>query len=418
VHSRLSRLAQNLANRGGPVAGCLAALAAFVNNEPPLRVAIAAIAAYAALAHAAVASVPAIHIARGVLEGLRRGISYRSPADWDRAGDVSIAAFCARGTVLLGEPELADLESIGKMSAEQVLSLAAGAESASSHPVAAAVRRAASARRIRPNAVRSPVVQPGLGVSAIAASGEPLLVGSRALMLREKVSVALAEQKITDIESHGREVLLVASGGKLAGVIGLQDGLRPGARAAVQHLLDAQVEPVLLSGDSRETCEAIGRALDIEHVRAETLAEDRAREIERLSQGGLTVAVIGRSRPDESALSAAHVAVAMPSPGASGEWAVMLASDDVRDGALAISLARRTNSQARAGLILAFSPPIVFSLLAVFGLLPPACGPLGAIGAAMAAALQARATDRDRLMPSPESRRSSHRLTGRLAKTT
>ncbi|HEY3593854.1 MAG TPA: HAD family hydrolase, partial [Polyangiaceae bacterium] len=407
-----------IANRGGPIAAALSALAAIANGEPALRVALLAIASYAAIAHAAVASVPAILIARGVLEALRRGIAYRSAADWDRAGDVSIAAFCARGTLLLGEPELADLEPVGRLTSEEVLSLAAGAESGSSHPVATAVRRAAAARRIRPNAVRSPVVQPRFGVSAIAASGEPLLVGSRALMLREKVSVALAEQQIADIEGRGRQVLLIAAGGKLVGVMGLQDGLRPGARAAVQHLLDAQVEPVLLSGDSRETCEAIGRALDIDHVRAEILAEDRPHEIERLAQGGLTVAVVGRSRADEAVLSAAHVAVALPSHGgASGEWAVMLASDDVRDGALAISFARRTKSQARKALIFALAPPVVFSLVAAFGFLPPVLGPLAAIAGAMAATLHARTAERDGLLQVPDARRNSLRLTGRLAKT-
>jgi P-type E1-E2 ATPase len=223
--------------------------------------------------------------------------------------------------------------------------------------------------------------------------------------------------KIAEIEAHGREVLLVAAGGKLVGVMGLQDGLRPGARAAVQHLLDAEVEPVLLSGDSRETCEAIGRALDIDHVRAEILAEDRPREIERLGQGGLTVAVVGRSRADEGALSAAHVALAMPPHGASGEWAVMLASDDVRDAALAISLARRCKSRARTSLVLALAPPIVFSLLAAFALLPPAFGPLAAIAGAMAAALHARPSERGRSGAAPDAPLVSHPFTGRLAKS-
>jgi len=135
------------------------------------------------------------------------------------------------------------------------------------------------------------------------------------------------------------------------------------------------------------------------------------------SQGGLTVAVIGRSRPDESALSAAHVAVAMPSPGASGEWAVMLASDDVRDGALAISLARRTKSQARAGLVLAlFAFRSFFRFLAVFGLLAPGVRTFGGDrrrhgGRPSGAGHRSRSAG-----ASQESHRTSHRLTGRLAK--
>ncbi len=385
----------------------VAALAAFANGESQVKIALAGIAAYAAITTAAAGSMVAVHVGRGILEGLRRGVVYRGPLDWDRAGDVSIAAFCARGTLLLGEPELADLESVGKLGEEQVLALAAGAESSSTHPVAMAIQRSAVARRIRPDAVRSPTVQAGLGVTAVASTGETLVVGSRALMLKEKISVAIAEQKIAEIEAHGRQVLLIALAGKLVGVLGLQDGLRPGARAAVQHLLDAQVEPVLISGDSRETCEAIGRALDIEHVRPEILSGDRAVEIERLAQGGVTVAVLGNPRTDEAAMSAADVPVAMPSAGgASGEWGVMLASDDVRDGALAISLARRTKNEARTALVLAISPGMILALAVAFGLLPAAYAPLAALMGAVASALHARTTDLTRTTPVPISKAS------------
>jgi len=400
VHARIARIGRLLAGRGGPLAFVVAGFAAVANGESPLAVALTATAAYAAITTAAVASMAAVHVGRGILEGLRRGVAYRSAVDWDRAGDVSIAAFCARGTLLLGEPELADLEAVGRLDDARVLALAAGAESTSTHPVALAVQRAALARRIRPDAVRSPSVQPGLGVLAVASTGETLAVGSRALMLREKISVAIAEQKIAEIEAHGREVLLVAMAGKLVGVVGLQDGVRPGARAAVQHLLDAQVEPVLISGDSRETCEAIGRALDIDHIRPEILLGDHAVEIERLAQGGVTVAVLGSPRSDEAALSAADVAIAMPGlGGASGEWGVMLASDDVRDGALALSLARRTKHQARTGLILALAPGVLFSLAVAFGLLPPAYAVLAGLLGALASALHARTTDLTRTAP-------------------
>jgi cation transport ATPase len=405
VHAKIARTARAIADRGGPVAMLLAALAAFANGESPVKIALAGIAAYAAITTAAAGSMAAVHVGRGILEGLRRGVVYRGPLDWDRAGDVSIAAFCARGTLLLGEPELADLEGVGKLTEEQVLALAAGAESSSTHAVAMAIQRSAVARRIRPDAVRSPTVQPGLGVTAVASTGETLVVGSRALMLKEKISVAIAEQKIAEIEAHGRQVLLIALAGKLVGVLGLQDGLRPGARAAVQHLLDAQVEPVLISGDTRETCEAIGRALDIEHVRPEILSQDRAVEIERLAQGGVTVAVLGNPRTDEAAMSAADVPVAMPSPGGgSGEWGVMLASDDVRDGALAISLARRTKNDARNGLVLAISPGAILALAVAFGLLPAAYAPLAALVGAVASALHARTTDLMRAAPLPAPR--------------
>jgi cation transport ATPase len=117
-------------------------------------------------------------------------------------------------------------------------------------------------------------------------------------------------------------------------------------------------------------------------------------DIERLSQGGVTVAVIGHPRTDEAALSAADLAVAMPSlGGAPGEWGVMLASDDVRHGALAISLARRTKYEARTALVLALAPGVAFALAVAFGVLPAAYAPLAGLFGAAASSLHARATD-------------------------
>ncbi len=250
------------------------------------------------------------------------------------------------------------------------------------------------ARGVRPDGVRSPNVLPGLGVTAVASNGQQLVVGSRALMLRERISVASAEAKITELEAMGRSVMLVALGSRLVGAIGLQDGLRPGARAAVQHLLDVNVEPVLLSGDSRETCEAIGRALDIEHVRPEVLPSERGEEIRRLSEGGAVVAVLGRSPTDDVALTAADVSVTLASAGASSaEWSVGLASDDVRDAAYALRIAHRTRAEGRLSLILTLAPGIGAALAVAFGIVPPAVAPLAALAGTLAVVLRLRAAE-------------------------
>lgn len=305
-----------------------------------------------------------------------------------------MAAFCARGTLLLGEPEVANVEPIGDVEPERVLALTAGAEAGVTQPMATAVLRAARVRGVRPDGVRSPNVQPGLGVTAVASSGQPLVVGSRALMLKERISVAAAEPKILELEAMGRTALLVALGGRLVGVVGLQDGLRPGARAAVQHLLDVGVEPVLLSGDARETCEAIGRALDIEHIRPEVLPADRGDEVRRLADGGATVAVVGRSPGDDVALGAADVSAALGSAGSStAEWGIQLASDDVRDAAYAIRLAHRAKSEARLGLLLTLVPGVGSALGVAFALVPPAIAPLAAVLGTIAALFRLRARD-------------------------
>ncbi|MEO7036135.1 MAG: HAD family hydrolase [Polyangiaceae bacterium] len=391
VHAPMARAGRLTAERGAPFIAGFAALSAYAGNADNMQILLLAVGVLGAFAQPGVAEVGGLHVARAVLESLRRGIVFRSAAGFERAGSVTATVFSARGTLLLGEPEVANIEAFGTLEPEQVLALVAGAESGESHPVATAVMRAARARSVRPDGVRSPSVQVGLGVTAVAASGQALVVGTRGLMLRERISVASAEGRITDLETMGRSVLLVALGGRLVGLIGLQDGLRPGARAAVQHLLDVSVEPILLSGDARDTCEAIGRALDIDHLRPEISPTERGDEIRRLADGGAVVAVVGRSPMDDNALAAADVAIALSAAGSStSEWSVQLASDDVRDAAYAVRLAHDARREARLGLALTLAPALVGTALATLNLVPVAVAPLFAMAGTLAAVIRAR----------------------------
>jgi Cu+-exporting ATPase len=233
---------------------------------------------------------------------------------------------------------------------------------------------------VRPDNVRNPTIHAGLGITAIASNGERLVVGSRGLMLEERVSVALADNRITELEAQGRSVLLAALAGKVVGLIAMQDGLRAGARAAVQRLVDAKIEPVLLSGEARETCETIGRALDIDHIRPEVLPTDRGAEVRALAEGGHTSAVIGHPATDDGALGAADIAVAMSAAGSTpGEWAIAMASDDVRDAVLALTIARSARDRVRGALVIGLTPGILAVLALAFGVLPPVFVPIVAL---------------------------------------
>jgi cation transport ATPase len=391
VFAPMARVGRLTASRVAPFIAGFAALAAYAGNADNMQILLLSVGVLGAFAQPGVAEIGGLHVTRGILESLRRGIVFRTALAFERAGSVTATVFSARGTLLLGEPEVANIEAFGALDPEQVLALVSGAESGESHPVATAVMRAARARGVRPDGVRSPTTQPGLGVTAVAASGQALVVGTRGLMLRERISVASAEGRITDLETMGRSVLLVALGGRLVGLVGLQDGLRPGARAAVQHLLDVSVEPVLLSGDARDTCEAIGRALDIDHLRPEIPPTERGDEIKRLADSGAIVAVIGRTPTDDGALAAADVSIALSAAGSStAEWSVQLASDDVRDAAYAVRLAHDARREARLGLALTLGPALVGTALAALNLVPVAAAPLFALAGTLAAVVRAR----------------------------
>jgi cation transport ATPase len=159
----------------------------------------------------------------------------------------------------------------------------------------------------------------------------------------------------------------------------------------VQHLLDAEIEPVLLSGDARKSCEALGRTIDIEHLRPEVLPADRGREVERLKSGGAQVAVIGQSPTDEVALSAASISIALPSAGTPNlDHDVELATNEVQRAALALGLARGCRSRATYSLAIALGGALVCVLGAVALSAPLAFVPLGCLGFTLVATISAQ----------------------------
>jgi cation transport ATPase len=411
VAAPLVAFVRSAVERGAPAAAVLIAGAVYADNGSWLDVAMAACAGGYALASTAAVAGAALAHARGHVAAQRHGIVYKDADAFDRAARADVAVVCSRGTILLGEPEIVVVEAITKdgVSSQKwlrtpppneagppaagatesdiarVLAIAAGAEMSSTHPFASAILREARARGIRPDNVRSALGHSGLGVTALSASGDRVIVGSRAFLLQEKVSVAIADARASELEAQGRSVLLVAVGGRLCGLLALQDGLRPGARAAVQRLHDAHIEPVLLSGEARDTCETIARALDIEHVRPEILPSDRAAEVRALADDGRIVAALGHASSDDGALGAADVSIAMGAAGsAPGEWGVPLASDDVRDAALSLTIPRACRDRARVALVVGFVAQAIGAFGIAFGVMPPSLVPVLAFLAAAA----------------------------------
>jgi P-type Cu+ transporter len=387
--------------RGAPVVAIVVGAAIYASNGSWLDVIVAAASGGFGLAAIAALGAAATAHARGHAVAQRRGIVYKDAIAFDAAARADVAVVCSRGTILLGEPEIVAIEAISKdglhgisernlkgaidEETKRVLAIAAGAELSSTHPFASAILHEARARNIRPDNVRSALGHSGLGVTALAPNGDRVIVGSRAFLLQEKVSVAIADKRTSALEAQGRSVLLVAVGGRLVGLIALQDGLRPGARAAIKRMHDARIEPVLLSGEARETCETIARALDIEHVRPEVLPADRGAEVRALADGGRVVAALGHASTDDGALGASDLAVAMGAAGAApGEWGVALASDDVRDAALSLTIPRSARERARVALVVGGIAQAAGTMALAFGLAPPVVLPVFGVLAAAA----------------------------------
>ncbi len=373
---------------GMPLAAVLVGSATYAGNEAWPDVVIAASAGAYAVAGFASATAVSMAYAFGLREAQRRGITYRDAAAFDAAARADVAVVCSRGTVLLGAPEIVAVEPLSGLrvsgassphgvDAARLLAIAAASLSGSQDSAAEAISRLTPAADVAAEKLRIVRAYDGSGVVAVGVDGTVTTVGTRAFLLEEKISVALADARIRELEAEGRSVLLVALEGRIVGLLASQDALRSGARAAIQRLHDAHIEPIFLSGEARDTCDTIAQALAIEHVRPEILSSRRGDEVRALQEGGHVVAVIGHPSSDESALLAAHVAVVMMAAGATTrEWGVALASDDVRDAAHALTIPRVWRDRAKVAALLGAAAQGIVLLGLAFGAAPPMFAPI------------------------------------------
>ncbi len=332
-----------------------------------------------------------------------RGVVFRDASALERAGRVTAAALCTDGTVTHGTCQLVEVNPLGKpQESAELTALAMGAEVvAEPHPIAEAVRIFGEERGITPTALRRAAYAPGRGVTALIDGGAALVIGNRHSLLQAGVSVAVADREAQRAESLGRTVIFLAVGGRARALFVLEDPVRPEARAAVQQLIDLDVEVLLLSGDHRATVEALARTLDITHVKAELSGDERAAEVGRLREAGGVVAVIGRSPADETSLAMADVALTLDAAGSTMEGDLAVASGDVRDAAWALSIARRARRTAQAVVTTTIVGGLSVAIASAIGVLHPLAAVVAAFGidawALPSAARLLRRTRRERL---------------------
>jgi P-type E1-E2 ATPase len=312
--------------------------------------------------------------AAAALAAAERGVTFASAHALDRAGRVTSAVLCSHGTVTEGTPEVVEAYSIGDAPSTlaAVIGLAAAVEQDAAHPTARALVAHARATGAPLPTVRRVTVVPGRGVRASGPDGEVVLVGSRQLLLDEATSVAAVEPEVQAAEARGLSVVFVAVDGKARAWIALRDEVRNGARAAVQRLIDLDIDALIVSGDHRGSVEALAKSVDVDHVKAELGPEERVAEVRRLREVGGRVAVVGRVISDAEVLAAADLPVLLGAAGSpESERGVALASDDLRDASAALWMARAASRDALRASVSAVAAGAVLVAIGALGLAAP-----------------------------------------------
>ncbi len=296
---------------------------------------------------ALVISTPA-SLLSGIANAARAGVLFKGGAALEALAGVRAVVFDKTGTLTRGVLEVTDVVPLDGHDAAAVLSIAAAGEQRSEHHLATAIVAAARAQGAAmplPDAFRG---VPGQGVVA-SINGTEVVVGSAHLVERVCAGVpAAAVEAMTRLEAGGKTAVLVAADGRVVGVIGLADRVRPEAPAAIASLHRLGVEHVgIITGDNARVAQAVGSTLGIARVEARLLPEEKVEAIRRLRGAGQAVAMVGDGVNDAPALAASTVGVAMGRTGtdAALETAdVVLMHDDLRRLVYAIELARRART--------------------------------------------------------------------------
>lgn len=264
----------------------------------------------------------------------RNGILVKDRLALEELRNIDVILFDKTGTLTKGSHRVTAVAAIDDE--DEILALAAGAESESEHPLARAITAAAKENRPIPTATDFRAMS-GRGVTATVdgsfiAVGGPALLRERSLEVPSDLSAA-AESWI----ARGAAVLYVIVDGTVRGAISLEDEIRPESRIAMDQLHDLGVDVAVITGDAQQVADTIADELNIDHVWAEVLPEDKHEKVLELQGEGKRVAMVGDGVNDAPALAQADVGIAI---GAGTDVAIesagiVLASDDPR-GVVAI----------------------------------------------------------------------------------
>ena len=310
----------------------------------------------------------------------RAGMIAKGGVALENLAKAKVAVFDKTGTLTTGTFAVTQVRTAG-MERDQLLRLVAGAESASSHPIARAIVAAADARETRVENLKE---IPGRGISAVV-EGHQVFAGNRLLM---------EESGFTPEEVQaGGTAVYAAVDGRYAGCILLEDTVKPGAREALAELDTLGIrETVMLTGDREHAAASVAKRLGLTRWFAGLLPQDKVERVRELRKSGDTLIFVGDGVNDAPVLALAGVGVAMGGIGSDAAVEasdLVLLKDDLRSLPKAIRISRKTMAVARQNIVFALAVKFIVLLLSIFGIATMWLAVFADVGVAVLAILNA-----------------------------
>ncbi len=309
----------------------------------------------------------------GTGKGAENGILIKSGEALEIAHSIDTVVLDKTGTITEGKPQVTDVIPIG-IGEEELVSIAAGIEKGSEHPLADAILEYAKNKNIIPQSMQNYQAIFGKGIKA-GKDNIIYLAGNAGMLEEQGIDIANIKQTMDGLADDGKTPLIFAKGQELLGIIAVADVEKITSKEAIQLFKDMHINVVMLTGDNKKTAEALRKRLNIEEVIAEVLPEDKERHIKALQLAGHKVAMIGDGINDAPALARADLGIAI---GAGTDVAIesadaVLIRNDLLDAVSVVRLSRAVIRNIKQNLFWAFFYNIIGIPLAA-GLLYPTFG--------------------------------------------
>ncbi len=238
------------------------------------------------------------------------GVLIRNGEALQSAGKLDSMVLDKTGTVTEGKPSVTSIETIGDITEDYALEMAASIESGSEHPLAAAILAEAEESKIKLQKVKGFEAIAGHGIAG-EIDGKTVLFGNSALMDDKGVKYGRYTKKLEKLSALGETPMLLAIDDKIAAIIAVADPIKDDSIAAIKQLKEAGVRVLMVTGDNEITARAVAKQAGIDEVRAQVLPQDKAAVVKELQQKGQKVGMVGDGINDAPALAQADVGMAI-----------------------------------------------------------------------------------------------------------